>query len=1144
MRALLLNWALTASLLVFVVLVLRAVFGRRMGARLRYALWLPVLVRLLVPGQFFTAPVETPRALPELRTVQTLPAGRRLPAGREPAPGGELPAQAVPSPAGEEEPAAPSARKSVNVPALLGGIWLAGSAAMTAAFVLSNWSFSRKLRRVRMPLEAVCPLPVYVAPGLPSPCLFGMLRPAVYVTPETAADPVILRHVLIHETTHYRQGDHVWSLLRCGALAVHWWNPLMWLAAVLSRRDAELACDEGTLKVLGDGERRAYGNTLLALVTARAQPGDLLRCATTMTGDKRSLRERVSRIARAPRRWLWAAVLSVGLAALVCACSFAKTAEKHEDGPLTAEELEQFNNEFSGGDGFSIRNQFLFLAVEAPKDYRQIDLFQLFYNGTGLPGGVSEEERRAVAEASGGDPELDLIKCPAGEMDEILREYLGLGLEDTDKWGLDQFTYLEEYDAYYHFHSDSNAHGPVEFTSGEWKDGKALLYYTGEYFPVLSNGDGSWIFPEEAEIPACVTLEPQRDGGYHFLSNWRCDPPAVPTAYPAWDPERVIPLDGLEPYEPEAVAVERRTGDVAESLYRTRFEPDEFSSDGYDIEVYRSADGSLCAAVVVSETERDCFLTIPAGASDTWTAEDSVEPFTNLFGQYGLWISYYGWLDERYYGTFNDYYIFTEDGAPSLLLRAKGEVRAIDLDGDGEDELTSDGGDCSYLFFRRDGRLCQAEVHSLIQEVWPESGYKTFGFWDREGRFLPCAVEVPLPGADVTVTAYRDIFFDGENLRIYKDEGGYTDHIANGLEAIPADVVRQAALFADTQFQALAAEGYGTDGSGDYSEGHFGPGNVVWDDWRLTGLSGPWYETAGDLRVEIWNVSYETHTTTPDRVMLAGGSYMGEDGWCMIGYPGCDYLYFRLDENGNRTYLYSAMENDCSPGTEVFLSDMVSALTDQGLLKLSDLDGETLAKIMRPQSAQFLNALAEGDALERDKVLLALGPYFLREEGPAEYADFAAELNPGGYLAGELTDGGRAAWEELRGFVDWFTPDSESSVARAQAMRENEGRVSEMALPELLEYASKSDGATAESAFSTLHQRFREDPAAVLAALAAREDSLPLAYMLGLTIFQDEDLFPGALERARALELDGEEAALRDRIAAVCEARRQALSAG
>jgi len=1145
MSVLLLNWVLTASLLTAAVLLLRAVFGRRIGARTRYALWALVLVRLLLPGQFFTAPVEAPPVLRELPAMQAPPALPRPPAKQTaPAPGEEAGQPVLPVPAGEEAAAPAAARSPLPLGTLLSGIWLAGSAALASAFLLSNLSFARRLRRVRVPLEADGSLPAYRAAGLPSPCLFGVLRPAVYVTPEAAADPVMLRHVLAHETTHCRQGDHLWSLLRCAALTIHWWNPLVWLAAVLSRRDAELACDEGTLKVLGDGERRAYGSTLLALVTAGPRPGDLLRCSTTMTGDKRSLRERVRRIARAPKRWLWAAVLSAALAVLVCACSFTKsgTPEMPEDGPLTAEELERFNTEIFNGDGFNMMNQFLFQAVEAPKDYKQIDLFELFYNGTGEPMEVTEEERRAVAEAAWGgeDPMVDLVKCPASEMDAVLQKYLGLSLDETDQWCLDRFTYLEKYDAYYDFHGDTNYPGKVTFTSGEWKDGKVLLYYEGSGFPGLSSGNGEMNVVSSG--PACVTLEPQTDGGCRFLSNWYRgwseNPPVIPTAYPAWDPERVIPLDSVEPYRAPELRVERGGG-VAEVLYTTRFEPYEDRDDGFDVEIYRATGGDLHAAVVVSAAERDCFLTVPGADSARWTAEDGAEPFTNLFGQSGLRISYYGQLTEQSFGQINDYYTFSDNGTPSLLLRALGNVTVADLDGDGLDEVTaSDGWNVSQLFFRRDGTLYEADLYALIHAAWPEAGYLESGFWNPDGRYLSMSVEVPLPGCDITATGYRTLFFDGENLRIYKDESGYTDHIANGLEALPADVLAAARDFVQGQFEALAAKGYGVDGSGRYGEENFGPGNVVWDDWRITGLSGPYYETAGNLRVEIWNVSYETHTATPDRVMLAGGSYLGEDGWCMIGYPGCDYLYFRLDEGGNRTYLFSKVENDCSPGMELFLSDMVNALMDQGLLELTDLDGESLAKIMYPQSAEFLNSVAERDEAERDEILMFLAGYLSggSGEGKTYYEDFFHELD-GGYRAEELTAGGRAAWEKLKDFV--------RSLNQNRWLSEEE-RIPEMPLPDLLEFLSKSDGAYTESAVTELHQRFLADPAAVLAALAEREDWERLADLLAGTIYRDEDLFPGAMEQVKALPpeaLDAEQSAVRDRIISAYEARRQGEAA-
>ncbi|MCI8943626.1 MAG: M56 family metallopeptidase [Oscillospiraceae bacterium] len=186
--------------------------------------------------------------------------------------------------------------------------------------------------RVRRPLEGTsAPVPVYTAMGLPSPCLVGLFCPAVYVTEEAAANPATLRHVLAHELTHYNHRDHLWSVLRGAALAVHWWNPLVWLAVVCSRRDGELACDEGALKRLGGGERTAYGETLLALVTAKSKPADLLSFATTMTGGKRSLKERIRRIAVQPRRLASAVVAVVVILSLAAVCAFGRAEAKEAD---------------------------------------------------------------------------------------------------------------------------------------------------------------------------------------------------------------------------------------------------------------------------------------------------------------------------------------------------------------------------------------------------------------------------------------------------------------------------------------------------------------------------------------------------------------------------------------------------------------------------------------------------------------------------------------------------------------------------------------------------------------------------------------------------------------------------------------------
>ena len=210
-----------------------------------------------------------------------------------------------------------------TVPRILSILWGAGAGVMLLCLAGNNLRFAARLHRSRCPLDIPeFPLPVYLMEGLSSPCLSGLFHPAIYLTPEVAENETALRHVLAHEATHYAHKDHIWSALRCTALALHWYNPLVWLAVSLSKADGELACDEGTLRALGADERAAYGKTLLALVPVCAKPQNPLLGATTMTSGKRSLKERITRIAENRQAKAAAVFAAVALAALVCAVSF------------------------------------------------------------------------------------------------------------------------------------------------------------------------------------------------------------------------------------------------------------------------------------------------------------------------------------------------------------------------------------------------------------------------------------------------------------------------------------------------------------------------------------------------------------------------------------------------------------------------------------------------------------------------------------------------------------------------------------------------------------------------------------------------------------------------------------------------------
>lgn len=350
---------ITSSLLITAIALLRALLKNRVSARLIYALWLVAALRLMLPFSLFDSPMSVMNApMPEIEVPSVIYTDIFEP---EPvtnnefvpvenrAPDAEAPSQVVAEPdtgsanhANSAEPVTPSAQQpkaEVDVGSALRLAWFVGACLMAAGMVIANGAMYFRLRSERRRIEGVSsPLRVYMAYGLTSPCIFGLIRPSIYLTPAALESDERLDMVLLHEETHYHRGDHLWALLRCVLLCVYWFDPFVWLAAYLSRRDCELACDESCVKQLGTERRLDYGRALIELIDRRSRSG-LLRTATTMSGGKRAVRERVKRIARAPKTRAAALVLILVLVGLVSACTFTGADQPSPsidaDAPLT-----------------------------------------------------------------------------------------------------------------------------------------------------------------------------------------------------------------------------------------------------------------------------------------------------------------------------------------------------------------------------------------------------------------------------------------------------------------------------------------------------------------------------------------------------------------------------------------------------------------------------------------------------------------------------------------------------------------------------------------------------------------------------------------------------------------------------------------
>ena len=335
------EWVVSSCILILAVIALRYLLRGRISLRLQYALWLLVLARVLIPVSFGSTDISVMSVVERAPVVQAAESVRDVDviwqAGNGTVQGHPI-GGAVSNAVVLAEPSAADAQfghmeNALTLRKILLPVWRCGAAATLLVFLAANVRFARRLRRCRRPLAVEgAALPVYVAEERAVPCLFGLFRPAIYVTQATADDPTLLRHAVAHETTHFRHGDHVWALLRAMCLALHWWNPLVWWAAKLSRQDGELACDEATIRALGETERAAYGRTLIRMACGRGVSP--LLTATAMDGGKTSLHERIVLLAKKPRTAALAAIALVLAAALCVGCTFTGAKKEELSGNL------------------------------------------------------------------------------------------------------------------------------------------------------------------------------------------------------------------------------------------------------------------------------------------------------------------------------------------------------------------------------------------------------------------------------------------------------------------------------------------------------------------------------------------------------------------------------------------------------------------------------------------------------------------------------------------------------------------------------------------------------------------------------------------------------------------------------------------
>ncbi len=345
-------WIITSSVLIAVVLGLRFLFQGKISCRLQYAIWGLVLLKLLLPFSLFDSPFSIMHAVSDSsisdRQVYVLPISEQPVTETSGITVGNNATLTDTNSFGhavlsEDGTTITRYVEILSVGQILTFIWLGGGIAVGLWFVGTNVQFYRRLRKMRQVYPASgSKLPVYVSDHIASPCLFGLLHPAVYLTHKAVDSEENTRYALAHELCHFRHGDHIWSILRCLCLATWWWNPLVWAAAIFSREDSELACDESVIKQIGQENRIAYGRTLVDMIALKKAPIGLMCAATTMASGKRGLKERLNMIIKSPKTVIPALAAVLLIVTLSAGCTFTgagKNTQNNQEQEFPAVEM-------------------------------------------------------------------------------------------------------------------------------------------------------------------------------------------------------------------------------------------------------------------------------------------------------------------------------------------------------------------------------------------------------------------------------------------------------------------------------------------------------------------------------------------------------------------------------------------------------------------------------------------------------------------------------------------------------------------------------------------------------------------------------------------------------------------------------------
>ena len=191
---------------------------------------------------------------------------------------------------------------------VFGNLWVLGILGMVLYTLISYFVLQHRVRTAVLLRDNI-----YQSETVDSPFVLGIIKPKIYLP--FNLDPKDLEHVIAHERSHIHRKDHWWKPLGFLLLAIHWFNPLLWLGYILLCRDIELACDE---KVIREMDNEAKADYTQALVTCSVNRRRIAACPLAF--GEVGVKQRVKAVLhyKKPAFWIIIAAIIICIVTAVC----------------------------------------------------------------------------------------------------------------------------------------------------------------------------------------------------------------------------------------------------------------------------------------------------------------------------------------------------------------------------------------------------------------------------------------------------------------------------------------------------------------------------------------------------------------------------------------------------------------------------------------------------------------------------------------------------------------------------------------------------------------------------------------------------------------------------------------------------------